>query len=217
MRKVTAAALLLVFISCDGARAASVSPGVHVHVSSLASGHSPNRLQGLSAGRLRLRGGCNGVAALEERMKALINQAPVMLFMKGEPDAPQCGFSRWGLCILQWCWGRETRSSCCCHALFFRQLGLTLEPYPGQSCTCSTSTVLSLTILTFWKMKRCARASRNSATGPRIHRFHKRPADLTCKCQQAILHPILSLAATRMTGLCAWRAAGWSRRFEGAC
>jgi hypothetical protein len=147
MRKVMTAALLLLFISCDGAWAASASPGVHVHVSSLAFEHSPNRLQRLSAGRLRLRGGCNGEAALEERMKALINQAPVMLFMKGEPDTPQCGFSRWGLCILQWRWERETSSSCCCHALFLRQL--TLEPYTGQSCTCSTSTVLNLTILTF--------------------------------------------------------------------
>ena len=52
--------------------------------------------------RLELRGGCAGnglesdgfTAALQERLTALINQAPVMLFMKGEPDAPQCGFSR---------------------------------------------------------------------------------------------------------------------------
>lgn len=31
--------------------------------------------------------------ALEEKLKALINQAPVMLFMKGDPQEPQCGFS----------------------------------------------------------------------------------------------------------------------------
>merc|ERR1719401_3049412 len=31
---------------------------------------------------------------LEERLKALINKAPVTLFMKGSPDAPRCGFSR---------------------------------------------------------------------------------------------------------------------------
>jgi len=45
---------------------------------------------------LQLRGGAEGSgdAALDERLKALISQAPVMLFMKGEPDAPQCGFSR---------------------------------------------------------------------------------------------------------------------------
>jgi Grx4 family monothiol glutaredoxin len=33
-------------------------------------------------------------ASLEDRLKALINTAPVMLFMKGAPDAPRCGFSR---------------------------------------------------------------------------------------------------------------------------
>jgi len=31
---------------------------------------------------------------LEERLKTLINQAPVVLFMKGDPSAPRCGFSR---------------------------------------------------------------------------------------------------------------------------
>jgi len=32
--------------------------------------------------------------SLEERLKSLINQAPVVLFMKGDPSAPRCGFSR---------------------------------------------------------------------------------------------------------------------------
>jgi Grx4 family monothiol glutaredoxin len=31
--------------------------------------------------------------SLEERLEKLINQSPVMLFMKGAPEAPQCGFS----------------------------------------------------------------------------------------------------------------------------
>jgi hypothetical protein len=35
----------------------------------------------------------NGKAALNARLEKLINFAPVMLFMKGNPDAPQCGFS----------------------------------------------------------------------------------------------------------------------------
>ena len=30
---------------------------------------------------------------IEERIKKLLNENPVMLFMKGEPKAPQCGFS----------------------------------------------------------------------------------------------------------------------------
>lgn len=29
----------------------------------------------------------------EERIKKLLNENPIMLFMKGEPTAPQCGFS----------------------------------------------------------------------------------------------------------------------------
>jgi Grx4 family monothiol glutaredoxin len=33
-------------------------------------------------------------AALDARLSQLISAAPVMLFMKGSPDAPQCGFSR---------------------------------------------------------------------------------------------------------------------------
>lgn len=32
--------------------------------------------------------------SLEERLKALVNQAPCMLFMKGDPLNPRCGFSR---------------------------------------------------------------------------------------------------------------------------
>ncbi|KAJ3051226.1 Glutaredoxin 3 [Rhizophlyctis rosea] len=33
-------------------------------------------------------------AALEKRLRALINTQPVMLFMKGTPQQPRCGFSR---------------------------------------------------------------------------------------------------------------------------
>jgi len=31
---------------------------------------------------------------LNDRLKALMEQDSVMLFMKGTPDAPRCGFSR---------------------------------------------------------------------------------------------------------------------------
>lgn len=34
-----------------------------------------------------------GIVSLEERLKKLVNSTPVMLFMKGTPDAPRCGFS----------------------------------------------------------------------------------------------------------------------------
>jgi glutaredoxin-related protein len=32
--------------------------------------------------------------APEERLRRLMNQSTVVLFMKGSPDAPRCGFSR---------------------------------------------------------------------------------------------------------------------------
>jgi Grx4 family monothiol glutaredoxin len=38
---------------------------------------------------------------LQERLQELINQAPVMLFMKGNPDLPRCGFSKTIVSILQ--------------------------------------------------------------------------------------------------------------------
>lgn len=31
---------------------------------------------------------------LEERMRSLMNQSKVVLFMKGSPETPRCGFSR---------------------------------------------------------------------------------------------------------------------------
>ena len=34
------------------------------------------------------------VETLEQRLKKLVNQSKVMLFMKGSPKAPQCGFSQ---------------------------------------------------------------------------------------------------------------------------
>nr|AMA01982.1 Glutaredoxin-3 [Haliotis discus discus] len=37
---------------------------------------------------------------LEDRLKQLVNKAPVMLFMKGQPDAPRCGFSKTTVAIL---------------------------------------------------------------------------------------------------------------------
>ncbi|KAK3053448.1 glutaredoxin [Extremus antarcticus] len=47
----------------------------------------------------------NGDAAtpddLEERLGTLVKAAPVMLFMKGTPSAPQCGFSRQTVALLR--------------------------------------------------------------------------------------------------------------------
>eukprot|EP01042_Synura_sphagnicola_P032076 gene32076-41283_t len=32
--------------------------------------------------------------SIEDKLKSLINRAPVMVFMKGSKDAPKCGFSQ---------------------------------------------------------------------------------------------------------------------------
>jgi len=40
-------------------------------------------------------------ASLDDRLRALTAKAPVMLFMKGNPEAPRCGFSRKIVDLLQ--------------------------------------------------------------------------------------------------------------------
>lgn len=40
-------------------------------------------------------------SALENRLRTLINMAPIMLFMKGTPSAPRCGFSQRAVQLLQ--------------------------------------------------------------------------------------------------------------------
>jgi len=42
------------------------------------------------------KGGDSSSAAksLDDRLRELVNREPVMLFMKGLPSAPRCGFSR---------------------------------------------------------------------------------------------------------------------------
>ena len=40
-------------------------------------------------------------AGLDTRLKQLVNAAPVMLFMKGDPEEPKCGFSRKTVALLQ--------------------------------------------------------------------------------------------------------------------
>ncbi|KAG2341179.1 glutaredoxin [Suillus weaverae] len=41
------------------------------------------------------------VEQLEARMRDIMNQSAVVLFMKGKPDAPQCGFSRSAVALLR--------------------------------------------------------------------------------------------------------------------
>lgn len=39
--------------------------------------------------------------SLESRLKGLVSSSPVVLFMKGTPDSPQCGFSRTAVGLLR--------------------------------------------------------------------------------------------------------------------
>lgn len=38
---------------------------------------------------------------LEQRLRKLMNQSKVVLFMKGNPDGPRCGFSRRTVALLR--------------------------------------------------------------------------------------------------------------------
>lgn len=38
---------------------------------------------------------------INERIKAIINKAPIVLIMKGSPETPQCGFSKRAVALLQ--------------------------------------------------------------------------------------------------------------------
>jgi Grx4 family monothiol glutaredoxin len=53
------------------------------------------KVQSLTAGApARTQPAAGGVGDIMHRVSTLVHSAPVMLFMKGEPDAPKCGFSR---------------------------------------------------------------------------------------------------------------------------
>lgn len=72
----------------EGADAARLTLAVHQHAPS--SDHPAT--DGDSAATAAAAE-TTAVQPLEERLRALVNQAPVMLFMKGSPDEPKCGFS----------------------------------------------------------------------------------------------------------------------------
>jgi Grx4 family monothiol glutaredoxin len=51
--------------------------------------------------RARAAPAVDAKAALDARLTELVRAAPVMIFMKGSPDAPQCGFSRTAIGLLK--------------------------------------------------------------------------------------------------------------------
>ncbi|XP_044259125.1 glutaredoxin 3 [Tribolium madens] len=63
------------------------------------SGKVIDRIDGADPAKIseKIKTHCNSKTegvSLEQRLKALINRAPVMLFMKGDRETPRCGFSR---------------------------------------------------------------------------------------------------------------------------
>ncbi|CAK0782671.1 hypothetical protein CVIRNUC_005866 [Coccomyxa viridis] len=82
----------------EGADAAAVTRMVQKHCSqSEASSQKAGSIvppAAISNGTALHAQAANGGQSLEQRVDQLINKQPVMLFMKGTPDAPRCGFSR---------------------------------------------------------------------------------------------------------------------------
>ncbi|EEZ97918.1 glutaredoxin-3 [Tribolium castaneum] len=69
------------------------------------SGKIVDRIDGADPAKIadKIKAHCNSKTEgvpLEQRLKALINRAPVMLFMKGDRETPRCGFSRQMIQIL---------------------------------------------------------------------------------------------------------------------
>ncbi|CAI5993670.1 unnamed protein product [Closterium sp. NIES-64] len=74
-------------------------------------------------------GQVDGAKGLQERLKALLSSSPTMLFMKGTPEEPRCGFSRKVVDALQ----SDMDSS---HVSFLLPHGLSSRPclaFPGHT------------------------------------------------------------------------------------
>nr|KAG5698801.1 hypothetical protein BaRGS_032220 [Batillaria attramentaria] len=65
-----------------------------VNVVFLRGDKAVDRVDGAKAAELTQKVGKYVSADLNTRLKRLINSAPVMLFMKGDPEQPRCGFSK---------------------------------------------------------------------------------------------------------------------------
>ena len=72
----------------DGARVDAVEGADAATVANKTRMHFPNAVAGAGAGAVDAK------AALRARLKGLIESQPVVLFMKGHPEEPKCGFSR---------------------------------------------------------------------------------------------------------------------------
>lgn len=74
------------------------------------SGSAFDRIDGVDIASLSIKcqsfvakntsGGGDSKLSLNDRLKALINRAKVMIFMKGDPSTPRCGFSKQLIAIM---------------------------------------------------------------------------------------------------------------------
>ncbi|KAL1929615.1 hypothetical protein VTP01DRAFT_1753 [Rhizomucor pusillus] len=76
----------------EGAKAAELANAVGKHAKSVSNA--------AAAGKPGLENNVKSAKDLNTRLKELINSAPVMLFIKGTPQQPRCGFTRQLLEIL---------------------------------------------------------------------------------------------------------------------
>jgi hypothetical protein len=67
----------------------------------LSKGNVVDRVEGFQPGILFEKADAHKPVPLQERLKQLTTSQPVMLFMKGTPEAPRCGFSKRVVAALQ--------------------------------------------------------------------------------------------------------------------
>ena len=67
----------------------------------LTNGKAVDRVEGFEPGTLFEKADAQKPVDLQARLKQLTTSQPVILFMKGSPDAPRCGFSKRVVAALQ--------------------------------------------------------------------------------------------------------------------
>ena len=90
------------------------------------SGYAPGESDAKTAPEYSSGGGEQEKEELNKRLEGLVKAAPVMLFMKGTPSAPQCGFSRQLVSMLR---ENSVKYGMC----FSLKLGLVLTGGQGSS------------------------------------------------------------------------------------
>ncbi|BDA45546.1 probable Glutaredoxin-3 [Coccomyxa sp. Obi] len=79
----------------EGANAAALTQAVQKHFARTPEAASkPQAAASTSTSSVPANGAATTAVSSEQRIKDLMNAQPVMLFMKGTPDVPRCGFSR---------------------------------------------------------------------------------------------------------------------------